>query len=281
MSAVTEPARAGAAPADTTPPTRSAVTLPRVLRSEWTKLWSLRSTRWSLLAAFLAMAGLGPLIAAITMARWNQLSLSDRLSFSAIDRSLGGYNLAQLAIGVLGVLVISGEYSTGQIRSSLMAVPRRLPVLWSKLIVFASVAFALMLVAGLIAFFSSQAIFTEHHVNVTLGHSPALRTLLGVVLYMTVTGMLCTGLGTILRSTAGGISAYVGLLFVLPGIVAILPSSIGNAINPYLPSSAGRVLASAHRDAHTLSPWAGFGLYCGYAALAIVAAAYLLVRRDA
>ncbi|HEY2655227.1 MAG TPA: ABC transporter permease subunit, partial [Solirubrobacteraceae bacterium] len=232
MSAVTEPARAGAAPADTTPPTRSAVTLPRVLRSEWTKLWSLRSTRWSLLAGFLAMAGLGPLIAAITMARWNQLSLSDRLSFSAIDRSLGGFNLAQLAIGVLGVLIISGEYSTGQIRSSLMAVPRRLPVLWAKLLVFSAVGFVLMLVASLIAFFSAQSIFTEHHVNVSLGHAPALRCVIGVVLYMTVTGMLCTALGAILRSTAGGISTYVALLFVLPGINAILPSSVSNAINP-------------------------------------------------
>ncbi len=277
MSAVSLQPKAGAFPSTR----RSPVTLARVVRSEWTKLWSLRSTRWSLLAAFLAMAGLGPLIAAITMARWNQLSVSDRLSFSAIDRSLGGFNLAQLAIGVLGVMVISGEYSTGQIRSSLMAVPRRLPVLWAKLLVFASVAFGLMLIASLISFFASQSIFTEHHVNVSLGHAPALRTLLGVVLYMTVTGVLCTALGTILRSTAGAISTYVGLLFVLPGIVAILPSSIGNAINPYLPSSAGRTLAQAMPEAHTLSPWGGFALYCGYTVVLIAVAAYLLVRRDA
>jgi len=279
VSAVTAPTQTGAAPARK--PGRSPVTFPRVLRSEWTKLRSLRSTRWSLLAGFIAMAGLGPLIAAIQMGRWSQLSPDERLHFNAIDHSLGGFELAQLAIGVLGVLVISGEYSTGQIRSSLMAVPRRLPVLWAKLLAFAAVAFALMLVGAAIAFFSSQAIFTQHHVNVTLGHAPALRTLFGVVLYMTVTGMLCTALGAILRSTAGGISAYVALLFVLPGIVAILPSSIGNAINPYLPSSAGRVLAQATRDAHTLTPWAGFGLYCGYTAFAIAVAAYLLVRRDA
>ena len=279
MSTVTAPTRAGAAAARGRG--GSVVTLPRVLRSEWTKLWSLRSTRWSLLFAFIAMAGLGPLIAAIQMSRWNQLGPGERLHFNAIDHSLGGFNLAQLAIGVLGVLVISGEYSTGQIRSSLMAVPRRLPVLWAKLIVFAAVAFALMLVGALIAFFSSQAIFTQHHVNVALGHAPALRVLFGVVLYMTLTGMLCTALGAILRSTAGGISTWVGLLFVLPGINAILPSSISNAINPYLPANAGAVLAHAGRDAHTLQPWAGFGLYCGYTALAIAIAAYLLVRRDA
>ena len=278
MSAVSAPPQAAAARPQ---PGASTVTLPRILRSEWTKLWSLRSTRWSLLFAWISMAGLGPLIAAIQMGRWNQLGPGERLHFNAIDHSLGGYNLAQLAIGVLGVLVISGEYSTGQIRSSLMAVPRRLPVLWGKLIVFAAVSFTLMLIGALIAFFSAQAIFTQHHVNVTLGHAPALRALFGTVLYMMLTGMLCTALGTILRSTAGAISSYVGLLFVLPGIAAILPSSVGNAINPYLPSTAGQVLARATRDAHTLSPWAGFGLYCGYTAFAIAVAACLLVRRDA
>ncbi len=152
------------------------VTQAQVVRSEWTKLWSLRSTRWSLLFAVISMAGLGVLIAAVSMGRWSQLSPHDRRTFNAIDRSLGGYHLAQLAIGVLGVLVISGEYSTGMIRSSLMAVPRRLPVLWAKIAVFASVTFVLMLVSALVAFFAAQAILIEHHVNVTLSHPHALRT---------------------------------------------------------------------------------------------------------
>jgi ABC-2 type transport system permease protein len=182
---------------------------------------------------------------------------------------------------VLGVLVISGEYSTGQIRSSLMAVPRRLPVLWSKLLVFSVITFVLMLAAALIAFFASQAILTQHHVNVTLGDPHALRAVLGTVLYMTVTGILCTALGTIIRSTAGGISAFVVLLFVLPGVIDILPSSLGNPINPYLPSVAGAGIASATRDAHTLPPWGGFALFCGYTAATLAIAAYLLVRRDA
>jgi ABC-2 type transport system permease protein len=274
MSAIEAP-RAGAVPA------ADAVTLARVVRSEWTKLWSLRSTRWSLLAAFIGMAGLGPLISAVSMARWSHLSLHDRLDFQAIDRSLAGYHLAQLAIGVLGVLVISGEYSTGQVRSSLMAVPRRLPVLWAKLIVFASVSFVLMLIASLIGFFASQAILTQHHVNVTLGHPHALRALLGTVLYLTVTGVLCTALGAIIRSTAGGISAFAVLLFVLPGIIEILPSSIGNSVHPYLPSSAGAGVGQSVLDAHMFSPWGGFALFCGYVIAAVVAAAYLLMRRDA
>ena len=269
----------------TTAPKRRAftgrVTQVHVIRSEWTKLWSLRSTRWSLLFAVIAMAGLGVLIAAVSMGRWSHLSPQDRASFDSIDRSLGGYHLAQLAIGVLGVLVISGEYSTGMIRSSLMAVPRRLPVLWAKIAVFASVTFLLMLASALIAFFTAQSILTEHHVNVTLSHPHALRTLVGTVLFMTVTGILCVALGTIIRSTAGAIATFAGLLFVLPGIVNILPSEIGNSINPYLPSSAGGAIARAVPDPHTLSPWVGFAVYCGYTLFLLALAAYLLVRRDA
>jgi ABC-2 type transport system permease protein len=259
----------------------SRVTQAHVLRSEWTKLWSLRSTRWSLLFAVIAMAGLGLLIAAVSMGRWSHLSPQDRASFNSIDRSLGGYHLAQLAIGVLGVLVISGEYSTGMIRSSLVAVPKRLPVLWAKIAVFASVTFVLMLASAFVAFFGAQAILAEHHVNVSLGHPHALRTLIGTVLFMTVTGVLCVALGTIIRSTAGAIATFAGLLFVLPGIVDILPSEIGNSINPYLPSSAGGSIAKAVPDPHTLSPWGGFALYCGYAIVLLAIAAYLLVRRDA
>jgi ABC-2 type transport system permease protein len=257
------------------------VTLARVTRSEWTKLWSLRSTRWSLAVACIAMAGLGPLIAVVSMAHWNQLAPIQRLTFNPLERSLGGYRLAQLAIGVLGVMVISGEYSTGMIRSSLMAVPKRLPVLWAKLLVFSGVAFVLMLVTALISFFASQAIFTQHHVNQTFGSPHALRVFVGTVLFMSLTGILCTALGTIIRSTAGSISAYVGLMFVLPGISDILPSSISNSINPYLPSVAGTQVASTYAQPYTFSAWGGFALFCGYTVLAVAVAAYLLRRRDA
>jgi ABC-type transport system involved in multi-copper enzyme maturation permease subunit len=257
------------------------VTLARVTRSEWTKLWSLRSTRWSLLVACIAMAGLGPLIAAVSMAHWNQLGAFQRLTFNPLERSLAGYRLAQLAIGVLGVMVISGEYSTGMIRSSLLAVPRRLPVLWAKLLVFSGVALVLMLITSLISFFAAQAIFTQHHVNQTLSSPHALRVFVGTVLFMFVTGVLCTALGTIIRSTAGSISAYVALMFVLPGISDILPSSLSNTINPYLPSVAGTEPASTYAQAYTFSAWGGFALFCGYTVLAVAVAAYLLRRRDA
>lgn len=258
------------------------VTQLRVVRSEWTKLWTLRSTRWTMLFAFVAMAGLGPLVASVQMSRWTRLPPHDRLTYDAINTGVGGYHLAQLAIGVLGVLVITGEYTTGMIRSSLMAAPRRLPVLWAKLGVFAAVTFVVMLAAALISFFSVQSIVTTHHVQRALGSPGALRTVIGVALYMTVLSMMCLGIGGMLRNTAGGIALFVALLFVLPGISAILPSSVNNAISPYLPLNAGVTVASHTFDSsHHLSVWGGFALFCAYAAVAILAAAVVLRRRDA
>jgi ABC-type transport system involved in multi-copper enzyme maturation permease subunit len=260
---------------------RGTVTQSRVARSEWTKLWSLRSTRWSLLAAFAAMVALGIIISSVQMGRWTHMSLHDRAIYDSIDTGVGGYHLAQLAIGVLGVLIISGEYATGMIRSSAMAVPRRLPVLWAKLGVFAAVTFVLMLVATFISFFAVQAIVASHHVDHAIGDPHALRAVIGTALFLTVLGALGVGLGALVRNTAGGIAALVGLLFVLPGITALLPSSIGDAISPYLPLNAGfTVTTSTFEDPHHLSTWVGFAVFCGYAALVIAAAAVQLARRD-
>jgi ABC-2 type transport system permease protein len=267
------PARAAA--------TRGRVTQARVIRSEWTKLWSLRSTRWTLLVAILGMAGLGPLIATIQMNRWNHLDPGDRLHFNPINTGLGGYHFAQLAIGVLGVLVLTGEYSTGQIRSSFMAVPKRLPVLWAKAGTFAAVTFVLMLVSGLIAFLASQSILTQHHVQTSLSNGTALRAWVGAALYLAVLSVFALSLGAIVRNTAGGIALFAGLLFVVPGLAAILPTSTQNAINPYLPSVAGTTILSGTHEAHTFSSWGGFALFCGYTLLALGIAALLIKRRDA
>jgi ABC-2 type transport system permease protein len=267
------------------PPARApggGVTLPRVIRSEWTKLWTLRSTRWSLLAAVVAMAGLGMLIAAFRMGHWSHLSREERATYDPIDNGVGGYHLAQLAIGVLGVLVISGEYATGMIRSSLMAVPHRLPVLWAKTITFAAVTFVLMLASTVVSFFGVQAIVSQRHVQAGIGDPHALRAVVGTALFLTVLSVLAVGIGGLVRSTAGGIAGLVGLLFVLPGITALLPSNIGDAISPYLPLNTGFAVAtSTFENSHHLAPWTGFAVFCGYAALALALAAITLVRRDA
>jgi ABC-2 type transport system permease protein len=266
----------------TTVARRGRVTQARVLRSEWTKLWSLRSTRWSLLAGFVSMAGLGVLIAAVQMGRWSHLDPHERATYDSLNTAVGGYHLAQLAVGVLGVLVITGEYSTGMIRSSLMAVPRRLPVLWAKIAVYAAVTFLLSLIASFIAFFAVQAVVTQHHQQHALGDPGALRVVIGVALFLTVLGIMCTGIGALVRNTAGAIALFVGLLFVLPGITAILPSSLAASISPYLPLSTGTAVATSTFDnSHHLSPWGGFALFCGYAAVCVAAGAISLMRRDA
>ncbi|MDE3132763.1 MAG: ABC transporter permease subunit [Acidobacteriota bacterium] len=281
-----------AAPSFSARPERSQerVTLPRVIRSEWTKLWTLRSTRWSLFLAFIAQAGLGPLIAEIQMARWSTLSFQDRIGINVIDHSLGGWHLAQLAVAILGVMTITGEYHTGMIRSSLMAAPKRLPVLWAKLLVFSAVVLVLMLIAAFIGFLAGQSIYTQHHlvingqitqISVSLNAPRALRSVFGAALYTTATGAMCIALGTIVRRTAGGIALFVGVFFVLPGLVEILPSTTANAIHPYLPNNAGGAIAQAFSDGNTFSPWGGFALFCGYTVAVIAIAAVLLLRRDA
>ncbi|MDX6476979.1 MAG: type transport system permease protein, partial [Gaiellaceae bacterium] len=256
------------------------VTQLHVIRSEWTKLWSLRSTRWSLLVAVVGMAGLGIVIAAVQMAHWNSMSPNDRRTFNPVDVSTAGFHFAQLALGVLGVLVISGEYSTGMIRSSFAAVPKRLPVLWAKAVVFGLVTFALMLPSVLIAFFSSQSILSRHHVDLAWSHPGVARAVVGAALYLTVVAVMTVGIGGIVRNTAGGIAAFASIFFVLPPLMNVLPTSWNDAVSPYLPGNAGRAILSITPDPNSLAPWTGFGLFCGYALATIVAAAILLVRRD-
>jgi ABC-2 type transport system permease protein len=258
------------------------VTQPRVLLSEWTKFRSLRSTVWTLLTAVVLSIGIGALFSAVSASQYHTFSPADRASFSPISTSLNGMLFAQLAIGVLGVLLISGEYSTGMIRSSLTAVPRRLPVLWAKLGVFAGVVFSVTLVTSFVSFFLGQALLSSHHLNVAISAPGALRSVIGVALYATVAGMIGMALGTLLRNTAAGISTFVAAFFVIPPLTDLLPSSWSSHFVQYLPSNAGEVLFGGGRSlAHPLAPWTGFGLLCAYAAVMIGFAAWRLRRADA
>ena len=257
------------------------VTQARVALSEWTKLHSLRSTRWSLLVGFLLTIALPVLFAAITSSHWGSMSPHERADRHPLDIALAGVNLSQLAIAVLGVLVITGEYSTGMIRASFTAVPKRLPVLWAKAAVFGSVAFLLMLPAVLIAFFASQAILSRHHLlQISFSHPGVTRSVIGGAVYLMLVGIFALGIGAILRNTAGGIATFAGIFFVIPPLMNVLPTSWNNAISQYLPSEAGRQIFSLTRGAHSLSPLWGGLLFVGYCALTLAIAAVLLVRRD-
>ncbi len=264
--------------AATTPVER--VTHRRVALSEWTKLRSVRSTRWSLLVTLLLIIGIGILACTVFESRWPHLRAAERQDFHPLRVNLAGVNFAQLALGVLGVLVITAEYSTGMIRSSFCAVPKRLPVLWGKALVFGAVAFVVSLPAVFIVFFAGQAILSGQHINIPISDPGVLRALFGAPLFLTVMGLFGLGLGAIVRNTAGGIAALAGIVFVLPPVIGLLPSSITDSVDPYLPSNAGGAVWTINPDPHTLAPWVGFAVFCAYAAVVLVLAAVLLRRRD-
>ncbi len=248
-----------------------------VMRSEWTKIRSVRSTIWSLGVAVLFLIGLGIVGCLVAESRYPDL----RHDFHPLTQSLAGVNLAQFAVGVLGVLTITAEYSTGMIRSSMCAVPKRLPVLWAKALVFGAVTFAITLPAIVIVFFIGQSILTGHHLDVSLSTPGVVRSLFGAALFLTVMGLFGLGLGAIIRTTAGGISALVAIVFVIPPILqAILTTSLSNDINPYLPLSAGGAIWTINPDSNTLAPWAGFAVFCAYAAVSLAIGAVVLRKRD-
>ncbi|MDF9816014.1 ABC transporter permease [Streptomyces sp. SPB162] len=258
---------------------RGHVTQLRVLHSEWIKLRTLRSTLVTLTAAVVAMIGLGVLFCAVSADRWPHMDRGEQLRFSAAGVSVRGFLLAQLAVAVLGVLVVSGEYATGMIRATLAAVPRRLPVLWAKAAVYTAVTFLAMTTASLIAFLAGQAILSSQHIGVSLGSPGAARMVVGAGLYLTVVGLLSVAIGGLVRSTAGGIATVFGLLIVLPLLADSLPSTW--SVSEYLPGNAGQALLVAHPEPHILAPWTGFAVFCLYTAVALTAAAAALSRRDA
>lgn len=257
------------------------VTQARVAVSEWTKLRSLRSTRWSLFAAVLLTIGFPVLFAFVTSAHWGSMSPSERADRHPLDIALAGVAVSQLAIAVLGVLVITGEYSTGMIRASFSAVPKRLPVLWAKTFVFALVTLVLMVPSVLAAFFSSQAILSRHGIlQISLSHSGVARSVVGGAVYLVLVGIFALGIGAIVRNTAGAIATFAGIFFVIPPLMNVLPSSWNTAISKYLPSEAGRQLVSLTHDSSSLSPLWGGLLFAAYCAFVIGLAATLLLRRD-
>ncbi|MCW2603798.1 MAG: hypothetical protein JWN61_1933, partial [Pseudonocardiales bacterium] len=185
------------------------VTQTRVVLSEWTKFRSVRSTVYTLVVAAALIVGLGALFAGITASDPDGLQPGD----TAISISLIGTFFAQLSIGVLGVLLITGEYSTGMIRASLAAVPARLPTLWAKLAVCAGAVFTTMLASSFTAFAVGQALLSGRGLNASLSDPGALRSVVGAALYLTVAAMTALALGAVMRNTAAAISTFVAVFF--------------------------------------------------------------------
>ena len=255
-----------------TAPTRQPPVLPNLLRSEWAKVRSVRSTYWTLAAAVAAMIGYGAINSAPHAGAGHGAS-------DPILTSLSGVLLAQLAIAVLGVLVITTEYSTGMIRSTFAAAPQRHAVIIAKAGVLGAAAFTVGTIASLIAFLGGQAIMGANGVSLT---SPgALRSVIGIGLYLGLLGVFAVALGTIIRRSTGAIAALVGLILVLPALLLTLPASIQDTVVKFLPGNAGQAVFSTGKDTSTLSPWVGLAVFALYAAAALTLALVLLRRRDA
>jgi ABC-type transport system involved in multi-copper enzyme maturation permease subunit len=276
------------------------------MAAEWTKLWSVRSTTWTLVATVAAVIGIGAL-------GTGTVSPSEIID-DPTRRSLIGIFLGQLIFGVLGVLVMSAEYGTGTIRATLSAVPRRPIVLAAKVLVFGAVAVVVSEVLAFSAFAVGQALLSAKHAvgtstalaqranhlgikiphnlqgvlstgSASLGQAGVLRAVVGAGLYLAVLGLLALGLATIIRHTAGAISAFAVVVLVLPLIVQALPTSISNAVARYLPANIGLVMFSTDgipdRIEHAFSPWTGFALLAMYTVVVLGIGCWVLVRRDA
>jgi ABC-2 type transport system permease protein len=270
---------AGLAPVPAAPMTTVArpVTQVRVVRSEWTKLRALRSTWYSALVAVAAIVGIGAGFAAGKPYRVSP----GHPAAVAVSYSLFGVLIAQLVIGVLGVLVFSSEYGTGMIRASLAVVPSRLPVLWAKLAVLAGLVLPVTLLAAVADFFVATAIQSARGgTAIALTDPGVLRTVAGASLYLTAAAVIGVALGGLLPKTAAGISAFAAVFLVAPVVATYLPHSIAG-MAPYLPSSAGGALWGQPLVAHPLGPWAGFAVLAGYAVVLTGLAAWRLRRRDA
>lgn len=259
------------------------VTQLRVALSEWTKIRSVRSTMWTLGVAVVLTIGLPCVFAAVTSSHWNSMSPHDRVDRHPLDVALAGVNLSQLAIATLAVLVVTAEYSTGMIRASFTAVPKRLPVLWAKVGVFGLVTFVLMLPSVFVAYWASQAILHGHNppiLQTSLSANGVARAVIGGAVYLLLIGVFSMGLGAIVRNTAGGISLYAAIFFVIPPLLNVFPTSWQNAINPWIPSNAARSIFQLTHGTHSLSPAGGAALFVGYCAFVVGIAAILLRTRD-
>lgn len=249
------------------------------LRSEFTKIRSVRSTWWTLLVMIVVTIGIGALS---SFGATKQLHHGPQ--FDPTMRSLAGLYLSQLVIAVLGAMVITSEYSTGMIRTSLAVLPRRGMLVAAKAVVFAALTFVVGLVTSFASFFIGQAIMSPDHLNATLSQPGVFRAVIGGALFLTACGLLAFGIGLLLRHTAGAISLMVVLLFVVSILVNFLPSSWQNNVDKWIPAEAGGQIWTTVPATGTpplFAPWTGFAVLCAYAAIAIAAGMILFRKRNA
>lgn len=283
MTTTTAPrAVAGPASSDGQVPARKAG-FADAARSEWIKLTTVRST-WITLVVTLALGiGLGALISYLSGTHYRSGGFAGRVAWDPLSVSFHAIGIAQLAIAVLGVMTVTSEYSTGMIRTSLAAIPRRGRFLASKLTVWTALALVVGEITAFAAFLLGQALIGTNAPTTNLGAPGVLRAVLGAGLYLAVIGLLASAIGTLVRNTAAGISAIVALIFVLPGVAQALPTSWRNPVTEFWPTQAGSQIFSytTQHSPHTLAAWPGFGVLVLFTAIVLAVALAVLRRRDA
>jgi ABC-2 type transport system permease protein len=249
-------------------------------RMEWLKLRSVRSTAWVMLVFAAGLIGLAILV--LAHQHWATMSAADRASFDPVNQGFTGLTIGQLAFGVLGVLMITSEFSSGLIRATLAAVPSRPLLLAAKAAVLGAVVLAVGEIMAFAAFAVGEAVLRSPAPHATLGQPGVLRAILMAGAYPGLIALIGLGLGAVIRHTAGAICAVVGILFVLPLILLPLGFSIQNSVGQFMPMLiAENSITAVKAQSHTLSPGLGFGMLCLYAVAALVAGGWALARRDA
>lgn len=253
-------------------------------RSEWTKLRTVRSTMWTVVVTIVLGLGVSAIATAETRANWSTMSPSSIRGFDPTSLSLVGVFIAQFAIGVLGVLVMSAEYSTGTIRAVFSAAPQRRRVLLAKILVFTALAVVVSEFVSFTSFALGQRLLSSPALHATLSSPGALRAVAGCGLYVATLGLLGLGLATIIRHSAAAISTFVGILLILPLVVQALPNSLALQVRRFLPDHIGATMITTNNGfsgTGAFSPWVGLLILVGYAVAANVIGAVLLERRDA
>ena len=255
----------------------------RLLLAEWTKLRSVRSTYWSLIALIVVFPFFCWLFPYLTVANWKQASPTQQanLMLDPIGSIMSsGQFVGQLAIAVLGVMVTASEYSTGMIRSTLLASPHRVRMLAAKSVVFT----LLVLVIGEAVSFAGYLIGRQTFkslLTVDLGGGN-IRQVVGGGLYLAMLGLFALVLGSLIRHVAGAITGIVALLLVVSNVISLIPGKTGKYLYSYEPTNAGFAIIGKHLpDNFVLTPWQGYGVFAAWTAVLWALAAYLLVRRDA
>lgn len=261
------------------------VTLPRLVTSERIKTFSVRSTYWIYAIVFALWIGFGALIVQVSISMVkngeNGGFSIDELTQHAAGASQAGLQFGQLAIAVLGALIITSEYSTGMIRSTFAAAPKRLPSLWAKAIVLGVSTFVFSIVTSFISYGVTSLILNAQGYETSITNPDELRMIFGAAIFLTLTSLFALAIGALVRNTAGAISIAIAFMLVVPILANLIPGDFGKTVYDYLPSTTGTAILQTNDNIAAYGPWGGTAIFAGYVVVLLAAAAILMKRRDA